>query len=275
MTTQTTHPTATLYDVLDVDPTSSPEQVRAAWRAAVAELDPTDRRFRVYNQAAEVLLDPARRAAYDADLAVEAEAAAGADTEVAAQADEPADPTGAVEAVEPVGDAGVSDRTHPRVPGWLLVTVAGVTAVLLGFVGVCLATPSGASVQSDTDAAQAAAEQAIVPILSYDAHALDRSEAAATAAMTSSEQEQYRRLFAVIRQNAPRTETVVRAQYVASGVVRTGTDQVDVLVFVNQRTTNRTHPTVPVVYKSQVTVTMVRVGGQWLVDGLHTNSDGS
>ena len=81
-------------------------------------------------------------------------------------------------------------------------------------------------VQSDTDAAQAAAEHAVVPILSYDAHSLDRSQAQATAVMTSSEQEQYRRLFAVIRQNAPRTATVVRAQYVSSGVVRSGTDQV-------------------------------------------------
>jgi Mce-associated membrane protein len=161
------------------------------------------------------------------------------------------------------------------VPARLLVAVAGVTAVLLGYVGVALATPSGAAVQSDTDAAQAAAEHAIVPILSYDARSLDRSEARATAAMTSSEQEQYRRLFAVIRQNAPRTATVVRAQYVSSGVVRTGTDQVDVLVFVNQRTTNRAHPKVPVIYKSQVTMTMVKVGGQWLVDALHTNSDGS
>ena len=149
------------------------------------------------------------------------------------------------------------------------------TAVLLGYVGVALATPSGAAVQSDTDAAQAAAEHAVVPILSYDAHSLDRSQAQATAVMTSSEQEQYRRLFAVIRQNAPRTATVVRAQYVSSGVVRTGTDQVDVLVFVNQRTTNRAHPKVPVIYKSQVTMTMVKVGGQWLVDALHTNSDGS
>ncbi len=58
-------------------------------------------------------------------------------------------------------------------------------------------------------------------------------------------------------------------------MVRTGTDQVDVLVFVNQRTTNRAHPKVPVIYKSQVTMTMVKVGGQWLVDALHTNSDGS
>ena len=128
---------------------------------------------------------------------------------------------------------------------------------------------------TDTDAAQAAAEQAIVPVLSYDARDLAGSEARATAVMTSSEQEQYRRLFAVIRQNAPRTGTVVRAQYVASGVVRSGTDQVDVLLFVNQRTTNHQHPKVPVVYKSQVTVTMAKVGGQWLVDGLHTTGDGS
>ena len=56
---------ANWYDVLDVDPTASADEIRAAWRSAVAELDPTDRRFRVYNQAAEVLLDPARRSAYD------------------------------------------------------------------------------------------------------------------------------------------------------------------------------------------------------------------
>jgi Mce-associated membrane protein len=65
MTTLTSSPMTNLYDVLDVDPASSPEVIRAAWRAAVADLDPTDRRFRVYNQAAEVLLDPERRSAYD------------------------------------------------------------------------------------------------------------------------------------------------------------------------------------------------------------------
>ena len=68
MTTLTSSPMTNLYDVLDVDPTSTPEEIRAAWRAAVADLDPTDRRFRVYNQAAEVLLDAARRASYDAEL---------------------------------------------------------------------------------------------------------------------------------------------------------------------------------------------------------------
>ena len=68
---------ASWYDVLDVEPDASADEIRAAWRAAVADLDPTDRRFRVYNQAAEVLLDPSRRAAYDAELAAELAAAAG------------------------------------------------------------------------------------------------------------------------------------------------------------------------------------------------------
>ena len=47
-----------LYDLLDVDRDASDAEIRAAWKAAIADLDPTDRRFRAYNQAAEVLLDP-------------------------------------------------------------------------------------------------------------------------------------------------------------------------------------------------------------------------
>jgi len=35
------------------------------------------------------------------------------------------------------------------------------------------------------------------------------------------------------------------------------------------------HPDDPVVYKNQVTVTMAKVGGQWLVDDLTTNGDGT
>ncbi len=58
-----------LYDLFDVAPDASDEDVRAAWKAAIADLDPGDRRFRAYNAAAEVLLDPERRAAHDADLA--------------------------------------------------------------------------------------------------------------------------------------------------------------------------------------------------------------
>ncbi len=76
----------------------------------------------------------------------------------------------------------------------------------------------------------------------------------------------------MIRQNAPRTGTVVKAKYLASGIVRSGTDRVDVLVFVNQATLNKQHPKTPVDYKNQVTVTMAKVGGSWLVDNLTTNT---
>ena len=46
------------------------------------------------------------------------------------------------------------------------------------------------------------------------------------------------------------------------------------LLFVNRPTTNKQHST-PVVYKDQVTVTMQKVGDDWLVDDLVTggNSD--
>ena len=56
------------YDLLGVPPTASSEEIRAAWKDAIADLDPTDRRFRVLNEAAEVLLDPERRKEYDASL---------------------------------------------------------------------------------------------------------------------------------------------------------------------------------------------------------------
>ena len=59
------------YDLLGVEPGATEAEIRSAWKAAIADLDPSDRRFRVLNRAAEVLLDPEQRAAYDAELAVD------------------------------------------------------------------------------------------------------------------------------------------------------------------------------------------------------------
>jgi Mce-associated membrane protein len=260
------------YDVLDVDPTASPDEIRAAWRRAVADLDPTDRRFRAYNQAAEVLLDPDRRSAYDAELAARGAASPHEDEAAPiAAAERRRGPLGRM--LDRGGSGGTSSAGRlPLVPGWVLVVAAGLVAGALVMAGVLLSRPSDAAVESDTQAAQAAAERAIVPLLSYDAHHLDQSAAAAHPYMTANEQQQYDKLFAVIRDNAPHTGTVVRAKYVASGIVRSGPDTVDVLVFVDQATRNKQHPRVPVVYKNQVTVTMAKVGSRWLVDDLKTNS---
>jgi Mce-associated membrane protein len=269
---------ASWYDVLDVDPEATADEIRAAWRAAVADLDPTDRRFRVYNEAAEVLLDPQRRSAYDAEVergrSDEAKPERGRSDEAERGRCDEAKPR-RNDRSEPEASLLARDHSWPAwpVPGWLLTTVAGLTALAVACVLVLLSRPTSAAVEGDGQAAQAAAERAIVPLLSYDAHDLDRSRAQATPYMTDSERQQYDKLFAVIQENAPRTGTVVRAKYLSSGIVRTGTDRVDVLVFVNQATTNKQHPTTPVVYKNQVTVTMAKVGNDWLVDNLSTSAD--
>ena len=185
------------------------------------------------------------------------------------EAPRPTDPPERPESLPAAAEPSSRSRL-PLVPGWLLGGVAALLALALAAVGVLLTKPADASVADDTQAAQAAAERAVVPILSYDAHHLARSEAAATAYLTDDERQQYQKLFAVVRQNAPRLGTVIRARYVSSGIVRSGTDRVDVLVFVDQVTTNKAHPTTPVVFKNQATLSMAKVGGTWLVDGITT-----
>ncbi len=60
--------TPSWYDVLGVEPDAEVAVIREAWKAGVADLEPGDRRFRLHNKAAEVLLDPERRAAHDLEL---------------------------------------------------------------------------------------------------------------------------------------------------------------------------------------------------------------
>ena len=243
------------YDVLDVDLGATETDVRSAWKAAIADLEPTDRRFRLLNQAAEVLLDRDRRSAYDVALLT---------AELDAHQDDSARADGPAEAPRPGWVA----------PGWLLVAVAALAALVVGASAVLVATaPSDASVADATRQAQSSAERAIVPILSYDASRsgdLDGDQRSAEGFMTSDYRAEYAKLFEVIKANAPETGTKVSAEVVASGIVRSGDDRVSVLVFVNRPTTNKQVKD-PVVYKDQVTVTMQRVGDDWLVDDLVTS----
>lgn len=274
-----------LYDLLDVPRDASPEAVRAAWKAAVADLDPTDRSFRAYNQAAEVLLDPERRAAYDATLApvdAPAEADVPEDDEFAAAAladqpttdedvlsrDEPETGPDAEPEAEPVAQGASGARWTP--PGWLLIGLALMT-VAFAAAATYLWVSDGSS-DEDTeaaDAAQVAAERAVVPVLSYDYRKLDETHDAAVAHLTKDYREKYEQLFAVIEQNAPGTQTVVTAKVVGSALARTGEDRAEILLFVDRPTTNKTS-TEPTTYRDQVTVTMERVGDDWLIDAMRT-----
>ena len=263
------------YDVLDVDPAASTDEVRAAWRASIADLTPADRRFRLYNQAAEVLLDPERRAAYDAELAAAAEAdAPHADDAVqTGRADREVEEHPATEPTRAKPSAGRSGRV-PAVPTWLIIAVALLTAVAVGVTGFLWtqAQPSEAAVTEAASTARSAAERAVEPVLAYDWETLEQDREAAHEVITSDYREKYDQLFEVIEENAPSTRTVVEVEVIASAISRVNEDgnRVSVLLFVNRPTTNRVTKE-PVVYKDQVTLTMQRVEGEWLVDDVQTS----
>lgn len=261
------------YDVLGVDPGASAEEIRAAWKSGIADLDPTDRRFRLLNQAAEVLLDSEQRAAYDQAMTADASAAS-----------EDVEPAVIKEVAQrlsrdQVSDAGTQPEPAPRgfvVPAWLLAGLAVAVAI---FVGLSIwqadrnEDEGGASASdvtpSDARDAQSAAEKAVVAILAYDYRDLQGSHDAAVPYLTDDYREKYEQLFEVIEQNAPNTKTIVRADLVASAVGLIGEDRIQVLVFVNRPTVNA-ETTEPRISKDQATLTMVEVDGEWLVDDMTT-----
>lgn len=253
---------ASWYDLLDVEDGATAAQIKVAWKAAIADLDPTDRRFRLLNQAAEVLLDPARRAAHDADLA-----------EAAKAEDEPPVVSLAKPDAGP-GDARVTADGTARpggVPSWLLAGLAGLTAVTVAaatWVGV--AFPSNQAVESAAADAERAAEQAATTVFAYDHTRLDADHDAAVAHMTEDYAGKYDELFPLIEENAPRTQTKVTVEFVASGLVRAGSgreadERVQVFVMFDQIETNKADAE-PSAARNFATLTMERVGGEWLVD---------
>ncbi|MDO9456323.1 DnaJ domain-containing protein [Nocardioides sp.] len=280
--------TPSWYDVLGVDETATADEIRAAWQESVAGLDPTDRRFKQRNRAAEVLLDPERRAAHDADLAAQDpdEDDLGGSTDVV----DPETPTGASAApdtavrVRTRRTAEAGDEGEPGTSRVALAVGLGIVALVLVVATVVALVAGGGSTApaaADDDglpdarqvqAARAAAETAIGPVLSYDYRTLDKSRAAATSFMTPAYADEYDKNFAVIEENAPKSQTIVTAQVVSSGIVRTGDDRVDVLVFVNRPTRNVSKD---VVSRDQVTVRMLDVDGSWLVDCLVTSPGGT
>jgi len=258
---------STLYDFLGVSRDADAAEIRSTWRALIADLDPSDPRFRAYNEAAETLLDPARRTAYDETLEpVEPEPVVD-ETPVA---DQPEDTPRAA----PAPTAKQPRRQLPLVPAWLLGAVGIVTALAVVAVVLLWSQPSEGSIESASTDAKVAAQTAIEPILSYDYRTLDQDQSDAHRYLTSSYQAQYDKAFNdLIRPNAAKTKTVVTVKVVDAAIVRTqGDDMVQVLLFVNRPTSNKART---VTYKDQVTVTMVREDGRWLVDRLATTPLGA
>lgn len=274
---------ANWYDLLDVDPGASTEEIRTAWKSAVADLDPTDRRFRVFNQAAEVLLDDDRRAAYDAELAAEAEPETEVETTVEPEAvTESAPAPSDDDATDDATDDAIDDESAAPAPAGaatsrravplLLLVGLGVLALVLaaGAVATHLLRPSAQTVADAAEEAERAAQQAATIVFSYDHTRMDADREAASALLTGDYREEYEQLFAVLEDNAPRLGTKVEAEFISSGIVRTGSgrdadDRVQVFVAFDQVSTDKqsTEPGAPTAVYA--VLTMEKVDGEWLV----------
>ena len=279
----------TWYDLLGVEPSASPEEIRAAWKAAVADLDPTDRRFGTLSEAAAVLLDEDRRRDYDASLPEPAEPVASQPSEPSAPSDASQPSVGRVasasERIEtpdtgldtssPSGSGystseGRSDGVRRPPAAWLLALLAVVALLTVTLAAYAVTRPDHKAIEEQARQAQSAAETAIAEVLSYDYRTLDEDERTATSFLTPRYQrDAYDDVWDTIARNAPETRTVVTATVVGSSIVRAGEDRTEVLVLVDRPTTNK-KVTEPVVYEDHVTVTMVRTGDEWLIDDLRT-----
>jgi Mce-associated membrane protein len=105
-------PGPTWYDILGVERDATPDVIKAAWRAATDKFEPGSgtSQFRLFNEAADVLLDPERRQAYDAELA----GAAPAEPEVVEAQAEVVEAE--AEVVEPEPEAVEPDAAEPADP---------------------------------------------------------------------------------------------------------------------------------------------------------------
>lgn len=258
--------TPTWYDLLGVERTASTDEIRAAWKAAIADLDPTDRRFRSVSEAAAVLLDDGRRREYDATLP-EPEPEREPETEPEQQdADVPAEDGSGASVVE-----DVAQRPSRRPPaGWLLALLAVAALLLVALAAYGWSRPNPKAIEDDARDAQAAAEDAVVEVLSYDYRTLEDDRREAGSYLTTKYRtDDFDPIFDTIARNAPNTQTVVTASVVGSSIVRAAEGRVEVLVLVDRPTTNK-ELAEPVVYEDHVTVTMTRVGDDWLIDDMST-----
>jgi Mce-associated membrane protein len=295
--------TPTWYDILGVEPGATPEQIKAAWRDATDKFEPGTggSQFRMFNEAADVLLDPEKRTAYDAELGIAAAVEAAPDVEPVVAEPRGSEETGSrtpdAEAATPAvetADAEIPDAEAPvkparRIPGAAVFTSTLSLAILavLALSAVILAVVLGVNLGNRVDDAKAnpnsyapaigseasaVAARATAAIQSYDYRSMDASRAQALKFLTPAYQKTYEKNFDGLLNGAAgfpgvvSTKTVVGADVLSTAVVDATPRTVRVLVFVNQETSAGGKASK--VINNRVVVTMVRQGGDWLVNKL-------
>jgi Mce-associated membrane protein len=296
----------TWYDILGVPRDATPDQIKAAWRAATDKFEPGGgtSQFRLFNEAADVLLDPAKRSAYDAGLGDQQDRAQDAPVEPAETTvdpePEPEPGTGSASAAtpdpavdqEPPSAPGPRDPTGPTLLeriggrlGWVAVVcapllvasvVAGVVAVAgvhVGKLDVEGIVPRVRTFDAGPDAS-AAAGRALTAVLSYDYRHMDADRDRAAQFLTPAYRKQYLKNFNDLLTKGPdgspgpavKTQAVVKADVLDTGIVDADPDRVRVIVFVNQSSVKGTGQ--PTIFQDRVVATMRHRGDSWLVDDI-------
>lgn len=276
---------ASWYDVLGVAPEATDDEIRVAWRAATADLEPTDRRFDLYNQAAKVLLDPQARADYDDDLPAQATAGAAEVTDQEAAADDvtpdEAVPDGAAErsgaAASARGDrvvAGVEvtpgeTAAGPRgIPTWVIgaLAVALLAVTALASYITWFSTEEDQADDSAVREAQTVLENNFGDILTYRWDDLETAHQRASALLTPRYQCEFDRVWALVEKQATSVEPVVTTEVVRSGVSRVSDDdsRVEMVALIRNEVSNKAGD--QGVGSLLLGVTMVERDGAWLVD---------
>lgn len=276
-----------LYDLLDVDESASADEIRAAWKSAIADLDPTERRFRAFNDAAGVLLDAERRAAYDAELAAEREAAEPEVTPEPEPTGTPAPaPATAAAADEPEGKPAAQPGTGPSATALIAVGVVALLALALA-VGVLLmpgATgddTAKAVSERNTRAeraalsAEGAAEQMVAPVLSYNYKTMADDLERHRGYMTTTLADKQARAWPEITKEAESQQIVVEAKASATALTRVDPagDRATVVVYVDQYVTKAGGK--PFVLQMWATLSLKRASGsaeRWQLEDLCTDA---
>jgi Mce-associated membrane protein len=303
-------PTPTWYDVLGVRRDASPEEIKAAWRDATDKFEPGSGsgQFRMFNEAADVLLDPEQRRRYDATLDAErAPETAHASTGTAPRTAAATTPAPVLErdpAPDSASDSGTvpdtddhasPDTEAPPAParrrgsrgvstgvlaalGALNLLTLGLVAVLTLAVLVATAI-TGVKVHQEgniidaRDEAPAVAERAAKAVLSYDYRTLPADRKRASAYLTSDFRKKYLENFTLLEKQKDGTPgaAVQTKTVVTSSVLGSGVMDDDdgvVRVLVYVNQTSTRPGRDPQIFQNRVAMTMEHVGNRWLVDDL-------
>jgi Mce-associated membrane protein len=287
-----------LYDLLDVDESASRDEIRSAWQAATRDLDPTDRRFRAYNDAAAVLLDEEKRAAYDEELAAAraeeepgATDAPGAPDAVAVPAPDPAaDPAAdpSDDAVPAPAEAASATSAAPTAdgPSWAVVgTVVAVAVLSLALLiwvwllpgGHAETSPHELQQQADTAekagrSAEDAAAEMVPVVLAYDYRTFDQDEAKTRSYLTDDFGAKQTKLLDALKKDVVKGKVSVAATASETGLTRVSDDgdKAEVVVYVDQESKHGNSAPQP--FHMWATFTLVKDdSGKWLLDDICTD----